>query len=431
MIRLPGSSSLFLHGVPALGRAAAVPAGSRFRPGARARMGIFVVLLAALWLVLLGWATQAPLGAPFQPDTRLHRNGAEFHVVMGAGVETGRRLGINAIGADKMALQSLALDPPLDAESFPVLRYRWDDFPRTLELSFVFRRAEDPDDVQTITLPPAGAHPAYFDLRDVPAWRGRIVEMGFAEFPTGQLVPTDIAFRPFALNEAELWSPSWRGSLGALFTDWTAYRPWALMSVSALGPDAPWPHKPTPVIVFAAGLFASLALAAVVLARDRRWLGASLAVAVAVGWVALDLRWLGEFTDRHVLTRQLYAGKPWRERAAIEPDTPLVESAARVRDLLAREPANAHVIVAADTVYDMLRLNYHLLPANVAPASALAGPGDTETSMRPALLVVYADADWKFDAASGVVASAEKRFAADLLLDEEGLKIFRLRGAAP
>ena len=436
MIRLRGSSSLFVHDrtgpvAGALARAGSIPAiRPRIVVGQRARVAVLSIVLAIFWILLLGWAADAPFGAPFEPAQRIHHNGADFHVVMGAGVENGRRLGINAVGAERMALQSRALEHPIDAESFPILRYRWDDFPRTLELSFVFRRAEDPNDVQTITLPPAAAHPAYFDLRDVPAWRGRITEIGFAEFPTAQLVPTDIAFRPFALNEAELWSPSWRGSLGALGTDWTAYRPWALMSVSALGPDAPWPHKATPVIVFAAGLFASIALAAVVLARDRRWLGTSLCVALAIGWVALDLRWLGEFTDRHVLTRELYAGKSWRERSLIEPDTPLVQSAARVRDLLAREPPDAHVIIAADTVYDMLRLNYHLLPANVAPASALAQPGIASMPVLPALLVVYADADWKFDAEHGVVESAELRFAADVLLDEEGLKIFRLRGAA-
>jgi len=70
------------------------------------------------------------------------------------------------------------------------------------------------------------------------------------------------------------------------------------------------------------------------------------------------------------------------------------------------------------------------LPANVAPASALAQPGIASMPVLPALLVVYADADWKFDAERGVVESAELRFTADVLLDEEGLKIFRLRGAA-
>jgi hypothetical protein len=208
----------------------------------------------------------------------------------------------------------------------------------------VFRRADEPDDVHTITLPPAGAYPAYFDLSSTPDWHGRIIEAGFAEFPTAQLVPADIAFRPFSLVEAELWSPSWRGSLGALGTDWSAYRPWALMSVSALGPDAPWPHKPTPVLVLTIGLAASLAIAAVLLARGWTWLGLTLCTAIAGGWLALDLRWIGEFADRHVLTRELYAGKPWRERAMIEPDTALIAASARVRDLLARVPPSTHVV---------------------------------------------------------------------------------------
>ena len=278
----------------------------------RLRVPVLILLLVVLWVGLLGWASDAPPSMVAQPAERLRFAGNDFHVVMGAGVENGRSLGINAVGAQHMALQSHSLAQPIDADALPILRYRWQDFPRTLELSFVFRRADQPDDVHTVTLPPAGAYPGYFDLSDVPEWRGRIIEVGFAEFPTAQLVPADIAFRPFALIEAEFWSPSWRGSLGALGTDWSAYRPWALMSVSALGPDAPWPHKATPVTLLSIGLAASLALAMILLARSWRWLGMTLCIALAGGWLALDLRWLGEFADRHVLTRELYAGKPWR-----------------------------------------------------------------------------------------------------------------------
>jgi hypothetical protein len=328
-------------------------------------------------------------------------------------------------------LQSVAPQAPLDAASLPVLRYRWQDFPRTLELSFVFRRADQPNDVHTITLPPAGAYPAYFDLASTKDWRGQIIEAGFAEFPTAQLVPADIAFRPFSLIEAELWAPSWRGSLGALGTDWSAYRPWALMSVSALGPDAPWPHKPTPVLVLTIGLAASLAIAAALLARSWTWLGLTLCTAIAGGWLALDLRWIGEFADRHVLTRDLYAGKPWRERATIEPDTALVAASARVRDVLARVPPSTHVVVAASAAYDVLRLVYHLMPANVAPMTTLAGNGKKLRAMQPALLVVYDDPDWTFDAATRRLTFADAAYAADLVFEDAELRIFRLHGAAP
>jgi len=397
----------------------------------RLRVAALVVLLGILWLGLLGWSSQAPLNAPFQPAERMRFAGNDFHVVLGAAVENGKRLGINAVGTDHMALQSVTLTAPLAAASFPVLRYRWQDFPRTLELSFVFRRADEPDDVHTITLPPAGAYPAYFDLSSSKDWRGEIIEAGFAEFPTAQLVPADIAFRPFSLVEAELWAPSWRGSLGALGTDWSAYRPWALMSVSALGPDAPWPHKPTPVLVLTIGLAASLVIAAALLARSRTWLGLTLCTAIAGGWLALDLRWIGEFADRHVLTRELYAGKPWRERATIEPDTALIAASARVRDVLARAPPSTHVVVAASAAYDVLRLVYHLLPANVAPMTTIAANGRMPGAMQPALLVVYDDPAWTFDAAARRLNFADAAYAADLVFEDQELRIFRLRGAAP
>jgi len=398
----------------------------------RLRVPILVILLIVLWLGLLGWVSDAPHSAVLQPEQRLRYAGLDFHVVIGAGagIDSGKRLGINAVGAEHMALQSLALKEPIEAASFPILRYRWQEFPRTLELSFVFRRADQPNDVHTVTLPPAGAYPGYFDLSDVPDWHGRIIEVGFAEFPTAQLVPANIAFRPFALVEAEFWSPSWRGSLGALGTDWSAYRPWALMSISALGPDAPWPHKRTPVLLLTIGLAASLVLAAAVFAQGWKWLGMTLVIALAGGWLALDLRWLGEFADRHVLTRELYAGKPWRERATIEPDTELIAGAKRVREWLAHAPANAHVIVAAPAVYDILRLDYHLLPANVAPIGALSLIDDGRKAMQPVLLVVYADPQWTFDAERRSLHSAGAEYAADLLSDQGDLRIFQLRGVA-
>jgi hypothetical protein len=179
------------------------------------------------------------------------------------------------------------------------------------------------------------------------------------------------------------------------------------------------------------GLAMSPLIAAVVLARSWTWLGLTLCSALAGGWLVLDLRWLGEFADRHALTRELYAGKPWRERAAIEPDTALVASAARVRERLAREPANAHVIVAADAVYDVLRLSYHLLPANVAPIGALLPTHSREVAAQPALLVVYADPTWTFDQRLRKLRYAGFEYAAELLFEEGDIRIFQLRGVDP
>ncbi len=68
---------------------------------------------------------------------------SDFHVVIGAGVEDDEGLRVGAVGDDGNALQSLALDH-LHAQDFPILRYRFSEFPRTLELSLMFRRPTPP-----------------------------------------------------------------------------------------------------------------------------------------------------------------------------------------------------------------------------------------------------------------------------------------------
>ena len=397
----------------------------------RWHVGALIALLILLWAGLLLAAASIPPGAAVQPSQRLRHAGADFEVVAGtgAGIVGERLLNISSIGRDQLAVQALPLAAPIDAADFPVLRYRWRRFPQTLELSFMFRRADTPQDVQMVTLPPAGRYPAYFDLGDVPAWHGRITEVGFTEYPTAQLVPPDTAFRPFALVEMELWSPSWRGSLGALATDWLAYRPWALLSISALGPDAPWPHKTSPVAVLGLGLFVSVLLAALLLRRQRRWLGAALCVALGGGWLLLDLRWLLEFRQRTALTHELHAGQDWSERSATVPDRELFDAARRVLDLLARASPDTRLLVAADTAYTMLRLDYHLLPANAAPASALAQESVPALAAGPAWLVAWDTDLWRYDGSSGVLHGPQVELAASVLLEDARLRVYRIEGA--
>lgn len=389
-----------------------------------------VVLL--WWLFLLVFAAGIPAHAPLQPAQRLRHAGSDFSVIAGAGagIEGDRLLNISAIGEQRMAVQSLRFDPPIDADALQVLRYRWQAFPRMLELSFMFRRADAPADVHTITLPPAGRFPAYFDLADVPAWRGRISEIGFAEYPTAQLVPADVAIAPFALAEVELWTPSWRGGLGALATDWFAYRPWALMSISALGPDAPWPHKLSPVIVLAAGLGLTAVLVAGFPGRGGRRLGSALCVAIACGWILLDLRWLWELDRRHALTRELHAGRSWAERAEWVPDRQLVEIAAQVRALHAHAAPATRVLVASDNPYATLRLDYHLLPLNAAPAAALqALEGDSPAA--PLWLVAFSATAWRFDDAGGILHGPGIELAARSLYEDGDLRIYSIMGGPP
>ena len=131
-------------------------------PQRRWRVGALIVLLILLWTGLLLAAASIPPSAAMQPSQRLRHAGAGFEVVAGtgAGIVGDRLLNISSIGRDQVAVQALALPAPIDAADFPVLRYRWQRFPQTLELSFMFRRADMPEDVQMVTLPPAGRYPA-------------------------------------------------------------------------------------------------------------------------------------------------------------------------------------------------------------------------------------------------------------------------------
>lgn len=400
-------------------------------PARGPRIAVLVPIVLLWWLLLLMVAARVPPHAPLQPDTRLRHAGSDFAVIagVGGGIDGDRLLNIAAIGEQRMAVQSLRFAQPVDARAFRVLRYRWKALPRTIELSFMFRRVDAPDDVQTVTLPPAGRYPAYFDLADVPAWQGRISEIGFAEYPTAQLVPDDIGITPFALAEVELWTSSWRGSLGALATDWLAPRSWALMSISALGPDAPWPHKLSPVIVLAAGLGVAAALAGAFLGRDARRLGAMLCAALAVGWLLLDLRWLRDLHQRHAVTRELLEGRNWTERAEQVPDRQLLAVAARVRELHARAAPSTRVLVAADNPYSMLRLGYHMLPLNAAPATALLAQ-QRGASAAPAWLVAYAASGWRFDAANATLRGPGVELAVRPLFEEGDLRVYSIEGVA-
>jgi hypothetical protein len=398
----------------------------------RLRAASWLATSFAGWWLLLVLVAGASLQGPLQPERRLRHAGSEFTVIAGAGagIEGDRLLNIAAIGSGRMGVQSLTFERPIDAREFTLLRYRWQAFPRTLELSFMFRRTDAPGDVQTITLPPAGRFPAYFDLSDVPAWDGRISEIGFAEYPTAQLVPDDVAIEPFALSEVELWTPSWRGSLGALATDWFAYRPWALLSISALGPDAPWPHKPSAVVVLAAGLAGSVLLACAWYRRRGRALGAMPCIALAIAWVLLDLRWLRELELRHALTRQIHGGRSWAERATLVPDRQLAAAAERVRALQANVAGAPRVLVAADNPYSTLRLAYHLLPLNAAPAAALASTRVGTGFGAPAWLVAYDASGWTYDEAHHVLSGPGIALLAHSLFEDGPLRVYAVEGDA-
>jgi len=330
------------------------------------RRTAFWFVLATNWLVLLLCAARIPWRAPLLPQQERTYAGSRFVSVFGRGAVDASVLHVEAAAKDFLNLQSTAL-PELDARDFTTLRYRFAHFPRTLELSLVFRTAEAPDDVRTIALPMPGSGTSSFDLSRIEGWRGTIVELGFAEFATGQLVPPERGFAPFDLVEAELWSPSWRGALDALVTDWFGAWPWSQRSVHALGRESEAPGARS-IVGFVALAIAALLFWSVVLLGARGGQLAGIGIAgLALGWFALDLRWQSGLVQRLLAARTLYADARWPDSARIVGDSDVVAAADELRELLSDEPASTRILLQADTQYLSLRLAWHLLPMNSAP----------------------------------------------------------------
>ncbi len=390
------------------------------------RIGCALVV-AAIWIVLFGLVTGSTWNTPLLPRARAVLDAHDFHVVMGAGVEDGSMLRIGAVGDDGSALQSVSLDH-LRARDFSTLRYRFDAFPQTLEMAMIFRRADAPDDVQVVTLPWPDNGWCSVDLRKVPGWQGEITELGFAEYATPQVAPPSIAFRPFRFDRAELWSPSWRGSVAALYTSWFGYVPWELHSISALDRAREVAQALPPTPLLAAGAVLSLLACALILRWSWPRLLRRIMVVALAAWALLDLCWLHDFHTKHQLTEDLYAGKPWSERAALLADQNFAFAADQVKAYLSGQAVAQRILVVADSNYAFLRLIYLLLPLDAAPLQMIT---PTQPLPPDTLFVVYASTQWQYDPKRGVLNGGGAVYPVERIYESGGVQLFRLRSAPP
>ncbi|HUD42922.1 MAG TPA: hypothetical protein VMR06_13105 [Dokdonella sp.] len=414
----------------------------------RLRIGLSVAFAAAGAAIVIAFAAGLAWNSPWQPAQRLDWDGAAFLSVSGAALEDAGRLRVEGPGADATAVQSLAT-APFEARAHPLLRYRFDGLPPALAVSFAFRRADAPDRLHVVELPWPGGGSGSFDLGAIPDWRGTIEEIGFAEFPTPQVMPPDAGFAPFALVDVQLWSPSWRGSLAALGSAWLDPWPWTTRSVHALGRDGAHFRQWPPTLTFA--LLAALAAAGwvVALRRPPRRLLPALAAALAIGWGLLDLVWAGGLRWRATAARAVYGELDLAQRTAAVPDRDLVEVAQQVAWLLRNEP-DVPILIHARSGYPLYRLIWHLLPRNAfalsqameaAPAIQAGLPlfADGLDPERPpmlqgevlkpgSVLVFFNMPQWQFDAARGVVAAGDVALPGEQLLARDRLLVVRYRG---
>ena len=360
------------------------------------RRVVLVLAVLASWTILLLWAARVDVSSPLVAAEQRDFPGDDFRTVFGTGAADSDRLRVTSASEDFTSLQSLA-PSGVDAASFPTLRYRFENFPRTLELSLVFRTTESAEDV-AVSLPWPGEGTNTFDLSQIPEWQGHIVEIGFAEFPVAQLVPPAQGFRPFDLVEAGLWSRSWRGDLAALSTDWLGAWSWTQRSVHALGRDTDTPRARSLLLCVAIALGIALAGIALLFGpRTPTFATAGLGVAVAA-WLALDIVWQAGLWARLQTTRAVYAPLDWDEREHTVADTDVVVAAEKLRTMLHDEPSSSRILVYADANngYELLRFVWHALPLDVAVYAYASFVGNALPERT--LIVFYRSDAWRTDA---------------------------------
>ncbi|MBS0567858.1 MAG: hypothetical protein JSS59_10705 [Proteobacteria bacterium] len=391
---------------------------------------VLLPILFVIWLALFAWAADVPWSAPWTAAARLSVSPREFHVQFGEASTEPQGLLVRAFDSNGMGLQTESL-ARVRAEQYPILRYRIVGFPHTLELALVFRRSDSPQDVQTISLPTPGKGEIAVDLSRFAEWRGEITELGFAQYAGGQLVPPSVAavFKPFRIEQVQLQSSSWSDVLPRLRSDWFGYRPWALYSISALGPQIATssPSWMQPVLVLGVGL--SLAVSWIALRWPRRRLARVAIVAAAIVWLLLDLRWLDDLLAKHAVTEEVYAGRPWAERVALQPDEATLAATRQIAGIAAEMHAG-RVLVHADSPYTMLRMIYFLLPLNVAPLQLALSEAPATPLPRDALIAVF-DSEWKYDENSRRLGNDTTGISVEPLYASKGLRIFRVDGRAP
>lgn len=387
----------------------------------RGRLAVAAIVL--WWVLGFLFFAKVPLTSPPLPERVDTLEGAGFGGAIGEAEVDGDTMKVT--GADEKNGVLLVRRVDIVAGERRYLRYRLSDFPAAMELALVFRRADTPGDTFSISLTSPRGDTGTVDLSTVDDWRGRIVEIGFAGYAVAQSAPLQTAFRPYRLVDARFESPSWRGALGAAWTEWFGRRYWALMSMSALGPDAPHVRGRSLTLFIAAGLAGTIALAAFVGGRRGRRLWRYALVACFCAWLVLDLRWLVSLADRHAGTRAAYGGHDWRERQALQPDRDAAAAAARVRAELGDRLATARIIVDAPSDYERARLVYHLLPANAAPMNLVMF---TPKNYPDVYVLLYGREDQVFDAEKHQVTLMDESVEpVEAVIDEQPLRLFRLK----
>lgn len=382
-----------------------------------------VAVAAAVVLVLMAWALALPGAAwPLVPQRTETIRPVDLRPVRGTALAVaGDRLKVWS--ADAGTALQVRQGLRIDAASLEVLRYRAAGFPATLELVFVWRRADAPDVLHSVTLPPPGRGTRSFRLTEQPAWRGTVIELGLAQFPVPLLVDEAHPFQPFEIAALRLESASLTNAVRTFADQLFAPRPWTQRSINSLGRELG--HGECMAILALVAPLLALAVWRVLSGpafrrgNARRVASRVLIAAGALGWVISDVAWHAQLLHQNALT--VAARSHGGDASA---DAASARSAMSAQAWLARYRPGAKIAVLASSSFLRTRLAYHLRPADVSPEhGARFLTGDAPAG---AILAVHDSLAVSFD--DGVLRWPEGRLDGLRDLGRHGsLRLFEMR----
>jgi hypothetical protein len=329
----------------------------------------------ALALLALALSATALLSAyvAFSPELAAHRaaaNGKEVTPRTIQGRDLQMRLGSGEATADKaMAVTRLqqgeddrailTRKTSFRASDYPFVEYQISQRHPAESVYLIWRTAENPEEIFNTALQWQGEHSGWAYLGSSAQWSGRITELGLDIYG-------DLREQPLIISRLTLLPASGNYLLGAIWSQWTAFRAWTQKSAHFLR-GYPKHGILSPALAMAAwsGL-ALLILAGGKLMIRFRALPAY-ASAVLVPWIALDLLWQGNLSTQLEETKYLFAGKTQHEKHLADWNPDLYKYANHLKGTVLPEPG-ARIFLLHDSeqrTYTRLKLQYYLLPHNV------------------------------------------------------------------
>jgi len=258
------------------------------------------------------------------------------------------------------------------------------------------------------------------DLLAEPDWRDFVVAVGL--FVPG-LLPTPAMVRRFELRPAALTTGQW---LDRLWEEWTTREDWSQRSINFAAGATPRPLTPPALMAAVWVGWSGFLYGGWVLAMGRRLRLAPFAALFLLGWLALDLRWQWELSQRLEWTEERFAGKDETGRRLADLDGELYRFLLDVRWRLPEKPARVFIISADPASFQVGRARYHLLPHNGAVFSRLPSSGEAREG--DYVLILSPLAGVRYNRERRTLEWANGQLPAELLHAASPGALFRVRG---